>query len=222
MFAPDWIVLGLTALVLAVVAAGAVSTLLAWRMPMTPLAPALVAGGTGAGLVLMVGGVLPVLVLLAGGGLAAIAGFFYDRALVGQWTLAAGEAAVAAATLALIPGLMDLHVAMGVEWPGLALPIATGIAVALVSLGLRRADRSPGLPAAIGACAAAVAVFLAVWSRIAEPQPAWWLAILALLLVGFSIISRSRAAPFGAAGTSYLALTIPALVAVIAVAGPVT
>lgn len=219
MFAPDWIVLGLTALVLAVVAAGAVSTFLAWRMPMTPLAPALVAGGTVAGLVLMVWGVWPALVLLAGGGLAALAGLLHDRALAGQWALAAGEAVVAAATVALIPGLTDLRLAFGVDWPGVTLPVATGIVVALASLGLRRADRLPGLPAAIGACAAAVAVFFAVWSRTAEPQPAWWLATLALLLIGFSVISRSRATPFGAAGTSYLALTVVALVAVMALVG---
>lgn len=221
MFAPDWMVLGLTALVLAVVVAGAVSTFLAWRMPMTPLAPALVAGGTAAGLVLMVGGSYPALVLVVGGGFAAIAGLLHDRAVVGHWGLAVGEIVVAAAALALVPGLTNSQPDIEPGWLGLALPIVIGIGVALVSLGLRRADRIPGLPAAIGACIGAVAAFLAVWSRVPEPQSIWWLAILALLLIGLSVISRSRADPFGAAGTSYLALTISALVAIIALAVPI-
>ena len=216
MFAVDWIVLGVTELVLAIAVAGAVAAFLAWRMPMAPLAPAIVAGGSAAGLVLLFGGVYPAIVLLVGGWAAALAGLFYDRAIVGQAGLAAAEIVIAAATVAFCVPLLSLRANAGIDLPRPVLLIAVAIVVALVSLWLRRTDRLPGLSAAIGACIAALVTCLAVWRGVPHTQSIWWLGTLGLLLVGFSVVSRSRAAPFSAAGTSYVALTLTVLIAAIA------
>ncbi len=216
MFAVDWIVLGVTELVLAIVVASAVAAFLAWRMPMAPLAPAIVAGGSAAGLVLLFGGVYPAIVLLAGGWAAALAGFLYDRAVIGQARLAVAEIVIAGATVAFCVPLLALRANAGIDVPRPLLLAAIAIVVALFSLWLRRTDRLPGFPAAVGAFVAAVGTFLAVWRGVPQTQSIWWLGTLALLLVGFSVVSRSRAAPFAAAGTSYVALMITVLVMAIA------
>lgn len=216
MFAVDWIVLGVTELVLAIVVASAVAAFLAWRMPMAPLAPAIVAGASAAGLVLLFGGVYPAIVLLVGGWAAALAGLLYDRAIINQVGLAIAEIVIAGATVAFCVPLLSLGASTGLDVPRPLLLVAIAIVAALFSLWLRRTDRLPGFPAAVGAFVAAVVTFLAVWRGVPQTQSIWWLGTLALLLVGLSVVSRSRAAPFAAAGTSYVALMLTVLIMAVA------
>lgn len=204
----DWTTLGIADLVIAVLAAAATSALLSWRFPMAPLSPALIAGGMAAGLVLLLGRMMPGAVVLVGGGAAALVGLAYDRATLPRWGLFLIEIVIAMVTLALAVPLAGLGAALGVELSAPFLVVGLAIVIALISGALRRSDRLPGLAPALGAAFAAVATLLAVLNDVPEAQSIWWLASIALICAGLSIIGRARATPFGAAGTSYLALTL--------------
>jgi hypothetical protein len=211
----DWTVLGIAALLLALVTGGAVSALLSWRLPMTPLASAVLAAGTIAGFVLLFGRVMPALVVLVGGFAAAGAGLLYDRALIPAVALLVIDALLAAATAALALPLFLLRSSLGLQLPSPVLLAGLAILVALFSMWLRRSDRVPGYSPAIAACVAAVGTLFAVWRDVLDFQAIWWLAALAATCVSIAVISRARATPLGATGTSYLALTIGVLLATV-------
>jgi len=201
----DWTDLGITALLAALVASGAVSALLSWRLPMTTLASAVIAAGTLAGLVLLFGQFAPGYCLIIGGFAAAGAGLLYDRALIPVVVLFIIDAVIAAAVAAFYLPLGQLGASFGLA--PVILVIAVALLVALLSLWLCRCDRIPGYPAAITAFAGAIGTFLAVWRDVPDWQAIWWLAALAATALAIAIISRARATPLGATGTGYLALT---------------
>lgn len=216
----DWTLLGITELIVALLVAGTISGLLAWRLPMAPLSSAVIAGGVAAGLVLVFGRAYPAAIVLAGGMGAALAGLLYDRAILPQPGLVLAEAGIAAVTAGFA---IPLHLLAGTfvgDMPGPVVAGAVAGVVALFSLALRRWDRLPGLSAATAAAVAAGVTLFGVWRGVAASQSIWWLAALGALGIGFAVISRARATPLGAAGTSYLALTIGVLAGiVVAVSG---
>lgn len=215
MTAIDWTVLGITELVLAVIVAAVASGLLAWRRPMAPLASAVIAGSMAGGLVLLFGRAYPAVVVLAGGAAAAIAGLLYDRAVLPQPGLALAEAGIAALTAAFAIPLVLFGRSLGVDLPG-PVPVAfVAVLVPAFSFAMRRWDRLPGGAASIGAACAGLGTLFAVWRGVVETQSIWFLATLGTLCVVFAVISRARATPLGAAGTSYLALTIAILVMIV-------
>lgn len=207
----DWTILGIWALVAALAFGGTVAALLSWRLPMTTLASAVIAAGTAAGLVLLLGRVAPAFIVIIGGIAAAGAGLLYDRAMIPAVSLFVIDALLAAATAALALPLFLLRSSIGLFVPAPVLLAGVAILMALFSLWLRRSDRVPGYPAAIAAFVAALATLFAVWRGVLDHQTIWWLAALAATCVGIAVISRARATPLGAAGTSYLALTIGVL-----------
>ncbi len=204
----DWTILGVADFIVALAVGAGVSALLAWKMPMVPLGPAVIAGGTAAGLILLLGRVFPGVIVVAGGLAAALAGLAHDRGWTGRIGLVIADVVIAAATAALAIPLFLLRSSLGLALPSPILLIGIGVLVALFSLALRRTDRLPGMAASIGGVVAAVMTFFAVWRDVRDPQSIWWLAIMAALLVGCAVISRARATPLGAAGTSFVALTI--------------
>jgi hypothetical protein len=205
--------LGIVALISALAVGGVVSALLSWRLPMTTLASAVIAAGTAAGLVLLFGRVAPAFVVIIGGIAAAGAGLLYDRALIPAAALLVIDAILAAATAALALPLFLLRSSLGLALPAPVLLAGLAILVALFSLWLRRSDRVPGYSAAIAAFVGALGTLFAVWRDVLDHQTIWWLAALTATAIGTAVISRARATPLGAAGTSYLALTIGVLLA---------
>jgi len=215
----DMTALGIADLIAAALAAGIVSGVLSWRFPMAPLAAAVVAGGVAAGLVLVVVRPLPGGVVLIGGLLAAGAGLLHDRAMIPRWALIVLELAIAAGTLALAVPIFLLRTSIGLELPAPVLILLAALLVALSSVGLRRADRLPGLAAGICAAVAGLATFLGVLGRIPDYPTLWWLAALTLVTAGLSMVGRARAAPLGSTGTSYLAITLGILILTLAAFG---
>jgi hypothetical protein len=208
----DFTVLGIVDLIAAALVAGVVSAVLSWRFPMAPLASAVVAGGLAAGLVLAIARPMPGLVVVAGGLLAAGAGLLHDRAVVPRWALVLLEIVIAAATITVAVPLPLLMNSLQVELPAPVQVVVAALLIAVAAVGLRRADRLPGLAAAISAAVAAFATFLAVLAGVGDYPTIWWLAALALVTAGLSIVARARATPLGSTGTSYLTLTIGVLI----------
>ena len=207
----DFTMLGIVDLIAAALIAGAISAVLSWRFPMAPLAAAVIAGGVAAGLVLAVARPLPGLIIVVGGLLAAGAGLLHARALVPRWGLVILELVIAAATVTAAVPLPLLMNGLQLDLPPVVQVAVAALLIGAAAIGMRRADRVPGLAAAIGAAAAAIATFLAVLAGIVDYPSIWWLASLALVCAFLSVVGRARAAPLGSAGTSYLTLTVGVL-----------
>ncbi|GHA26312.1 hypothetical protein GCM10007989_22610 [Devosia pacifica] len=196
---------GILAIVLAIVSAAGVSAFLSWRLPMAPLSSAVIAAGTVAGLVLGIAGMsLFAFIVVVAGLAAAGAGVLYDRAVLKGWQLVLADAAITA--IAIVAAVRMAPTALDLAAPLLLETLIGALAIGVCGLGLRRADRLPGYSASIAACVAAVATFLALWLDAENYLAIWWLAAFGAALAGLAIITRARAAQFGAAGTSFIAV----------------